>query len=609
MAQTSNKDVTTLLSKDRESESSISTVTTSQKKPWCSLLAAVLFIGFGIAVPILAGSALYAVVWFLGLPMIYLLLQYIWLRLCRDPFLSQSDTLGGVTWESFTSCPPKLQRTVPTLLFWTFVALCFAGAALSITVENDSLEPIMFNTVTYSGLVSLLVLASAIWAVDALYLMYLFVVADKMQGRRGAAQDWWYRNKVNSRADGAREILAPVTSGNSEMPLQEDAESEKLQQLNQNRTSAKWRLVVIIALYVFWTVWSAFAAYGNPHILEVNVPVPKLPAQCDGYRLAMAADLHVGSMAGLSDARWMVDNLNALEADAIVLVGDIGDRHVNDIMRKKMAPLVDLKAPDGVYMSFGNHENMEGVEGYRKLLREESPFAEKIVLLENEHAMLSKDNTDGCSIALVGMADWSGSQWRKLEDQVAPDFTEAIRSQPGPNGTTIRVDEPVSSDLPMIMMQHQPHGMKEAAMNGVGLQLSGHTHGGQVWPQHITLLGYDGIAGLAEFDVGSPHGPSYLYVTEGVVGWGPRLRFLSQTDITVLTLRTPEAMKADGLEPDLSLSVATFSMYFAVSILPISLLLCLVPVCCWTRKWCKDRSVDSEESEGMDVEGGKRAQN
>merc|ERR1719444_410049 len=401
-----------------------------------------------------------------------------------------SATLGSVTWESFTSCPPDLHRTVPTLIFWTFVALCFAGAVLSFVVENDALEPIMFIVVTYSGFGSLLILVSAIWAVDALCLVYLFVVADKMQGRRGAAQDWWYRNRMKNRADKSSTVVASVDSERQKEEFKDPTDGGKSKQLDRRRAGAKMRLFLIVVLYGWWTVWSYFAAY-NPKILEVNVPVPKLPAECDGYRLAMAADLHVGSMAGLSDNQWMVNNLNALEPDAIALVGDIGDRPVTDIMRKKLAPLAELKAPDGVYMSLGNHENIEGVEGYRKLLREESPFAEKIVLLENEHAMLSKDNTDGCSIALVGMADWSGlSEISRREDQVAPIFTEAIRSQRGLNGTTISVEEPISSNLPIIMLQHQPKGMKEAAMNGVGLQLSGHTHGGQIWPQHITLIGY-----------------------------------------------------------------------------------------------------------------------
>ncbi|KAL3941258.1 MAG: hypothetical protein SGBAC_004348 [Bacillariaceae sp.] len=418
-----------------------------------------------------------------------------------------------------------------------------------------------------------------------------------MLGHKGAAQDWWYRNKMVSQDEDARQSLATVARANSEMQTEEfqDARAEKARQLDQNRTGAKWRLLLIMVLYLWWTVWSYFASY-DPKILELNVPVPKLPAECDGYKLAMAADLHVGSMAGLSDAQWMVDNLNALNPDVITLVGDIGDRPVTDIIRQKMAPLADLKAPDGVFMSFGNHENIEGVEGYRKLLREESPFAEKIVLLENQHAMLNKGDTDGCSIALIGMADWSGNGGTTLyEDQIAPDFGKAMRARAGLNGTTIENDKP-----------HQPFGMKQVAKDGVGLQLSGHTHGGQIWPQHITLISYDGIAGLAEFDVGSEHGPSYLFVSEGVVGWGPRLRFLSRTDIALLTLRTPEAMKAEGLEPDLSVSVATAAMYFAVTIIPISLLLCLVPLCFWVRQSRNgDRRSTEPKQKEEDVEEGK----
>ncbi|CAJ1937880.1 unnamed protein product [Cylindrotheca closterium] len=557
---------------------------------WCShrrsLFSATLFIGLGIAVALLSGDGapFFTVMWFLGLPLVFLILRYLWLRLCRDPFLSQSDTLGAVTWESMTTCPPSLQRTVPTSLFWIFFVLCFAGAFLGFDVGNDNLEPDMFIVVTFNGFGSLLILCSAVWLVDALCLLYLFVVADKMLGHTGAAQDWWYRSKMmllsqQQEEEAARQSVATAATGNSETV--DDADAEKPRQLDQRRSAAKWRLLLILVLYTWWTVWSYFAAY-DPTVLKLNVPVPKLPPQCDGYKLAMAADLHVGSMAGLSDAEWMVNNLNALNPDAIALVGDIGDQPVTDITRQKMEPLTRLKAPDGVYMSFGNHENIEGVADYRKLLREESPFAESMVLLENQHAMLNKANTDGCSIALIGMADWSGSGGR---------------------------DEPISSDLPMIMLQHQPFGMKQAAKDGIGLQLSGHTHGGQIWPQHITLLSYDGIAGLAEFDVGSEHGPSYLFVSEGVVGWGPRLRFLSRTDIALLTLRTPEAMKAEGLKPDLSVSVATAAMYFAISIIPISLLLCLIPVCCWARQRRTDNRRQQQgvetESKDKDEEEGK----
>lgn len=241
--------------------------------------------------------------------------------------------------------------------------------------------------------------------------------------------------------------------------------------------------------------------------------------------------------------------------------------------------------------------------GFRKVFREESPLAEVITILENEHAILSKGGTEGCSIALVGMADWSGASKHHIDGQVAPDFQKAIRSKPGPNGTTIENEnDVVSKSLPMIMMQHQPVNMQQAARDGVGLQLSGHTHGGQIWPQHVFLFIYDAISGLTEFDVGSPYGPSYLFVSEGMYGWGPRIRFLSKTDYALLRLRTPEAMEAEGLKPDLRITVATGAMYFALFIVPVSGLIWLVPFLYWVyhnrnQIWCRSSSSSGEHSD------------
>jgi predicted MPP superfamily phosphohydrolase len=77
----------------------------------------------------------------------------------------------------------------------------------------------------------------------------------------------------------------------------------------------------------------------------------------------MASDLHAGSMSGEKDTEWMVQHLNALNPDAVALVGDIGDQTVNDVLRQKLAPLTKLEAPDGVFYSFGNHENKNHIEG------------------------------------------------------------------------------------------------------------------------------------------------------------------------------------------------------------------------------------------------------
>ncbi|KAL3942597.1 MAG: hypothetical protein SGBAC_003229 [Bacillariaceae sp.] len=576
-------------------------------------IAAAVFTTIGLAASLASrhdGLSL-GLTWFFGLPAIYVLLRYIWLRLCRDPFLSPSDTLASVSWECVTTCPPDLRRTVPTLLFWACLVLMGLGTAIAGTAAYAMYEPSTYLLIAYNGFGSLLILVCAVWAVDGLYLLYLFLLVDKLLGVKGAANTWWYmqRYEDDTGTEIGSESSVAVANGISEddsathASSQGDDHSEgaKSSHHETSHNDAQWRLLLILSLYGLWT-FLAYDAGHNPNRLDLEIPIPKLPLQCDGYRLAMASDIHIGSMVAAKEAQWAVDQINALNPDAVALVGDIGDQPVNDAVRTKLKPLAGLKARDGVYMSFGNHENEQDIHGFRKIFREESPLAEAITVLENEHAILTKGGTEGCSIALLGMADWSGVEAMSRSDgQIAPDFQKAIRSIPGPNGTTVENEEPLSASLPMVMMQHQPVNMQQAARDGVGLQLSGHTHGGQIWPQHLFLFVYDAISGLAEFDVGSPHGPSYLFVSEGMYGWGPRLRFLSKTDFALLRLRTPEAMKAEGLKPDLHMTVATGAMYFAFFIVPISGILWMVPFVYWVRKWHRNNK-SHHEDENSDLE-------
>jgi predicted MPP superfamily phosphohydrolase len=545
-----------------------------------------------------------------------------------------------------TTCPPDVRRTLPTILFFMLFGLVIIGTGVA-TAGIGEVEPNWFILIAYNGFGSLLILVCAVWCVDILWLAWLFLVVGAVQGRKGAAQNWWWKRSLGEDGDNENEAATERTNvAHGSLDATDSDSNAKSIQLDEDRRSARKRAALILIFYTWWTAWAAgnqlvcstcsifavhhlthkrlVAAY-SPHTLEFSVPVPRLPPQCDGYRLAVAADLHAGSMSGEKDTEWMVQHLNALKPDAVALVGDIGDESVNDVLRQKLAPLAKLEAPDGVFYSFGNHENIINIEGesseesefppsprecfshlgsnmkkdYRKLFRTESPFAETITTLENEHAVLTRSNTADCSIVMVGMADWSGqSAVVGYRGQVAPDFPLALRSTPGPNGTTIESDDPPSSSLPMIMMQHQPANMKTAARDGVGLQLSGHTHGGQLWPQHLLLAGFDAISGLHAFDVGSSDGPSYLFVSEGIVGWGPRLRFLCKTDFAIFTLRTRDAMNAEGLVPDTHLTVATFAMYLAVVLVPASVLACFVPTLCWAKKRIEDRRKGDDAVDG-----------
>eukprot|EP00980_Cylindrotheca_fusiformis_P026395 scaffold16066_cov109-Cylindrotheca_fusiformis.AAC.1 len=512
-----------------------------------------------------------------------------------DSISMVADSMLSVCRETATTWPPNVNRSVPTIVFLAGVTLSLMGNKFSRKLGYNEAEPDWFLSIFFNAYGSLLILVCAVWLVDGLYLAWLGCT-----GKEGDLQNWWWRDGLlfsNSQSNAAvyqqqqqqqQEVndginldsnsITPTTTTEHSIIGDTDA---KAMRLDAERSSAKKRVVLILILYVWWTAWSRAAAY-SPHILELSVPVPRLPLQCDGYRLGMASDLHAGTMSSAKDTKWMVEHLNGLQPDAVALVGDIGDQPVNDFLKQKLAPLTQLQAPDGIYYTFGNHENKYHIDDFRTMFRTESPFADKITLLENEHTILTKGYSEGCSIVLMGMADMSGVKGQK-EGQVAPNVALALHSTPGPNGSTIHSDTIPSPSLPMIMMQHQPRNMTQAAKDGVGLQLSGHTHGGQLWPQHVFLGWYDAISGLHKFDVGSPDGPSYLFVSEGVVGWGPRLRFLSKTDIALLTLRSPEQMAAEGKVPDTHLTLATFAMYLAMVLVPSSLIACYVPTLCWAK--------------------------
>lgn len=540
---------------------------------WKNTIFYCIFAALGIVFSILSGgSAFVAILWFIGLPGIYLLVRYMWLRLCRDPFLSPTSTMVGETWKLLSTCPPQFQRAAPTFTFLIFIGVCFFGGLLSAPLGHSTLEPPIFSILFYNGFGSLVVLICAVWFVDGLWFFWLIFGEGMWRKNYDALATWWWRPTVTTEVDATQQKLA------------------------------QYRAATIILLYMLWTGLSVAAAY-NPRILDLDVPVPRLPAACDGYRLAVAADLHAGALAGVRDTEALVSYLNAMNPDAVALVGDIGDQVVNSALRKKLAPLVNIVAHDGVYWSPGNHENLVSIEDYRALFRKESPFAGKIIAIENEHVVLNRSNdtdNDGCSIILAGMADYSGHGGNQYSPgQVAPDLDKALHYTPGPNGTSIETDPP-SSQLPLIMMQHQPMDMKKSVESGVGLQLSGHTHGGQLWPQHAILYinGYDGISGLHSYE--SKDGPSYLFVSEGIVGWGPRLRFLCKTDVTLIKLRSPEVFEGAA---DTSITLATAAMIFAIIITPLSLIGTCVPIFfCLRGKWCHREyfiaNFDSDESTG-----------
>ena len=244
-----------------------------------------------------------------------------------------------------------------------------------------------------------------------------------------------------------------------------------------------------------------------PPVKEVEVRLPGLPLEFDGYRLIQLTDLHLSRLFAERWARAVVAKTNAQKPDLIVITGDLMDGTL-EARKDDIAPLSGLKAADGVFVIPGNHEYYYGYEGWMNRYQELG-----MTRLCNSHVQLTR-GTD--SLVLAGITD-SASRRFGLPN---PDLRGALAGAP--------------LDAPVILLDHQPKGAPAAARAGVALQLSGHTHGGMV-------KGLDRI--VARFNNGFVSGfydvdGMQLYVNNGTALWnGFALRIGVPSELTVITLR------------------------------------------------------------------------
>ncbi|MFJ9158426.1 metallophosphoesterase [Streptomyces griseoviridis] len=248
-----------------------------------------------------------------------------------------------------------------------------------------------------------------------------------------------------------------------------------------------------------------YGTYGvlrGPRIKRVTVPLAKLPRAAHGYRIAVVSDIHLGPVLGRGFTQGIVDTINAAQPDLVAVVGDLVDGSVRDL-GPAAAPLAGLDAPS--YFVTGNHEYFSGaaqwVEEVRRL---------GLVPLENARTELPWFD-------LAGVNDIAGES----EGQ-GPDFAKALGDR-----------DPARA---CVLLAHQPVQIHQAVDHGVDLQLSGHTHGGQLWPGNlIAAAANPTVAGLDRY------GDTQLYVSRGAGAWGPPTRVGAPSDITMIQLASTHA--------------------------------------------------------------------
>ncbi|GGW33645.1 metallophosphoesterase [Streptomyces griseoloalbus] len=250
-----------------------------------------------------------------------------------------------------------------------------------------------------------------------------------------------------------------------------------------------------------------YGTYGvlrGPRVKRVTVPLAKLPRAAHGFRIAVVSDIHLGPVLGRGFAQKVVDTINATQPDLIAVVGDLVDGSVKDL-GPAAAPLAQLTARHGSFFVTGNHEYFSGAEQWVEEVR-------RLGLRPLENARTELPHFD-----LAGVNDVSGE-----DEGQGPDYTKALGDRDRARAC--------------VLLAHQPVQIHDAVDHGVDLQLSGHTHGGQLWPANLIAgAANPTLAGLERY------GDTQLYVSRGAGAWGPPTRVGAPSDVTVIELASRQA--------------------------------------------------------------------
>jgi len=267
---------------------------------------------------------------------------------------------------------------------------------------------------------------------------------------------------------------------------------------------SKTKLIIFttVIVLVTGTVFAGFINFLNPNIRKMELNIDKKAGNIKKLNIVVASDIHMGTIVSNGRVKKIVDMINSLNPDLVLLPGDILDEDLEPVIRKNLGDdIKKIESKYGVIAVNGNHEFIGGVEAADKYLRNHG-----IILLRDSVITVNNE------IVIVGREDRSINRIkeRKTLETLLSGF---------------------DSGKPIIMMDHQPFKLHEAQKAGIDLQLSGHTHHGQLFPfNFLTSLIYELSWGYKK------KGNTHYYVSSGISGWGPPVRLGSRTELVNIVL-------------------------------------------------------------------------
>lgn len=247
-------------------------------------------------------------------------------------------------------------------------------------------------------------------------------------------------------------------------------------------------------------LYSFYNVQRGPEIKEIIIKNKKTPQNCK-FTIVHLSDLHLGSLTSYKWLKNIVNKTNELNPDIIVITGDLIDSDISN-SDESIEILKQLKSKYGIFAVTGNHEFYAGIEKFLFIAEKTN-----IKTLRNQNYLINN------SIYIAGVDDEAGKQF-------------------GANGNNLELSlKNCGPNKPIILLNHRPLNFEKAVNLGVDLQLSGHTHAGQIPPADLmVMLIYKYPAG------GHSYKNSYIYTSSGTGTWGPPLRLFSHSEITKIIL-------------------------------------------------------------------------
>ena len=242
----------------------------------------------------------------------------------------------------------------------------------------------------------------------------------------------------------------------------------------------------------------------NPKITKLEININK---QVDGMKklhLVFASDIHLGHVIGKKSIENIIAKINSLDPDIVLFPGDVVDEELYPVVNKKLGDaFTKLNPTYGVFAVTGNHEYIGGVENAVAYLGQHGikVLRDEVLNINDQFCVAGRED--------ISSNSFTGGRRKSLKELV----------------------NEVDKDLPIILMDHQPIKLTEAVENEIDLQVSGHTHHGQMWPLNFITENIFKLSwGYRQIE------NSHFYVSSGAGTWGPRVRIGNHPEIVSIIL-------------------------------------------------------------------------